>query len=125
MIGKGRKPASARWNTSVNGANFVNVTIAFTRSQEAAMAKSKGRRVTMAEARRRCRLSDEQVRRARKMGFFPYSLTARIPTPAQQRKQPVGDWIDSMYEKYQKEDARKRAMRTTTSEQALPPSYCG
>ena len=55
--------------------------------------RGKAKRITMAEAKRRCRLSDEQVRRAREMGFFPHSLVARIPAPAEHWKPPVGDWI--------------------------------
>jgi len=76
----------------------------------------------MAEAKRRCRLSDEQVRRAREMGFFPHSLVARIPAPAEHWKPPVGDWIDGLYEKRQKDAARKQA---TTPEQGLPPTSDG
>ncbi|MCL2000570.1 MAG: hypothetical protein FWG74_03975 [Planctomycetes bacterium] len=59
-----------------------------------------------ADAKRRCRLSVEQVRRAKEMGLNPVKLIKNIPAPTQQWKQPVGDWIDEMYEKRQAKAAR-------------------
>jgi hypothetical protein len=51
------------------------------------------------EARRRCRLSDEEVRMAKELGFKPKSLIKNIPSPSQQWKAPVSDWVRALYEK--------------------------
>jgi hypothetical protein len=50
-----------------------------------------------AEARRRCRLSDEDVRMARELGFQPRSLVKNIPSPSQPWKAPVSEWVRSLY----------------------------
>jgi hypothetical protein len=51
------------------------------------------------EAKRRCRLSDEDVRMAKQLGFGPKSLIKNIPSPSQKWKVPVRDWVRSLYEK--------------------------
>jgi hypothetical protein len=60
-----------------------------------------------AEAQRRCRLSDEEVRMARELGFRPKSLIKNIPSPSQKWKAPAGDWVRSLYE--EKIGARRQA----------------
>ena len=52
-----------------------------------------------AEAQRRCRLSDEEVRMARELGFQPKSLIKNIPSPSQQWKAPVGEWVQGALRK--------------------------
>jgi hypothetical protein len=52
-----------------------------------------------AEARKRCRLSEDEVRAAREMGLNPLSLIKNIPNASQRWKAPVGEWIRAMYEK--------------------------
>jgi len=59
------------------------------------------------EAKRRCRLTDEEVRMAKQLGFQPKSLIQNIPSPSQQWKAPVNEWVRSLYEK--KIGSRKRA----------------
>ena len=59
------------------------------------------------EAQRRCRLSDEEVRMARELGFKPKSLMKNIPSPSQKWKAPVGDWVRDLYE--EKVGSRKPA----------------
>jgi len=49
------------------------------------------------EAQRRCRLSDEEVRMAKELGFQPKSLIKNIPSPSQQWKEPVNEWVRSLY----------------------------
>ena len=41
------------------------------------------------EAKRKCRLGDEEIRMAREMGLNPKSLIKNIPSPKEQWKQPV------------------------------------
>ncbi len=52
-----------------------------------------------AEAKRRCRLSQEELEAARKMGLNPLSLIKNIPNPSERWKAPVSVWIRNMYEK--------------------------
>lgn len=51
------------------------------------------------EAKRRCRLNDEEVRMAKALGFQPRSLIKNVPSPSQQWKAPVKEWVRSQYEK--------------------------
>ena len=46
-----------------------------------------------AEAQRRCRLSDETLRMAKELGLNPRSLIKNIPSPTQQWKAPVEEWV--------------------------------
>jgi hypothetical protein len=50
------------------------------------------------EAQRRCRLSGEEVRMAKELGFQPKSLIKNIPSRAEQWKAPVNEWVRSLYE---------------------------
>ncbi len=61
-----------------------------------------------AEAQRRCRLWDEAVRMAKELGLSPRSLIKNIPSPTQQWKAPVEDWVRDLYEKRQRKTARKK-----------------
>jgi hypothetical protein len=51
------------------------------------------------EARRRCRLSAEDVRMAKELGFKPKSLIKNIPSPSQRWKAPVNEWVRDLHEK--------------------------
>jgi hypothetical protein len=48
------------------------------------------------EAQRRCRLSDEAVQMAKELGLNPRSLIKNIPSPSEQWKAPVEDWVRAM-----------------------------
>jgi hypothetical protein len=50
-----------------------------------------------AKAQRRCRLSDEALRMAKELGLNPTSLIKNIPSPKQQWKVPVEEWVHGMY----------------------------
>lgn len=58
------------------------------------------------EAKRLCKLSDEEVRMARELGFQPRSLTKNIPNPSQRWKAPVPVWIRSLYEERMEKSGR-------------------
>ena len=64
-----------------------------------------------AEAKKKCRLNEEDIRMAKEMGLNPKSLIKNIPSPREQWKQPVKIWIREMYE----ERHRKRRNRTASS----------
>ena len=51
------------------------------------------------EAKRRCRLSDEEVRMAKELGIKPRSLIKNIHAKSQPWKAPVNEWIRDLYAK--------------------------
>jgi hypothetical protein len=51
------------------------------------------------EAKRRCRLSDEEVRMAKELGIKARSLIKNIPAKSQPWKAPVSEWIRDLYAK--------------------------
>jgi len=63
------------------------------------------------EARRRCRLSAEDVRMAKELGFKPKSLIKNIPSPSQRWKAPVSDWVRDLHEKKIGSRNRRVALR--------------
>ena len=67
------------------------------------------------EAQRRCRLSDEAVRLAKELGLSPRSLIKNIPSPKQQWKAPVEDWVRHIYEKRQGATSRRRPVSPSTA----------
>lgn len=52
-----------------------------------------------AEAKRRCRLSAEELRMARELGFNPKKLSRHNPSPSQPWKLPVGQWLRKLHDK--------------------------
>jgi len=61
-----------------------------------------------AEAKRKCRLNNEDIRMAKELGLNPRSLLKNIPSKTQQWKLPVKDWIREMYQKLQDKAAKRR-----------------
>jgi len=64
-----------------------------------------------AEAKRRCRLSAEDVRKAREMGLNPRKLMGNMPSPSQQWKAPVHVWVRELYRKRQEKMAARAKRR--------------
>ena len=51
------------------------------------------------EARRHCRLDDDDVRMAKELGMSPSGLIKNISSKSQQWKRPVREWIRELYSK--------------------------
>lgn len=66
------------------------------------------------EAKKKCRLGDEEIRVAKEMGLNPKSLVKNIPNKKEQWKAPVKEWIHKMYDK-RNEKSRKKAERKAKS----------
>lgn len=45
------------------------------------------------EAKKKCRLNDEDIKIAKELGLNPRSLIKNIPNKSEQWKAPVKDWI--------------------------------
>lgn len=50
------------------------------------------------EAKKKCRLGEEEIHMAKEMGLNPKSLIKNIPNKKKMWKAPVKDWIRDMYE---------------------------
>ncbi|HUT90728.1 MAG TPA: hypothetical protein VMY37_14590 [Thermoguttaceae bacterium] len=71
----------------------------------------RGKRQTdWAEAKRLCRLNQQDAEMAKELGISPRSLIKNIPSPSQPWKAPVRYWIRELYEKkkQQKKAAEKK-----------------
>ncbi len=51
------------------------------------------------EAKRLCRLNQNDVEMAKALGFRPDVLVQAIPSPKQRWKQPVKEWVHELYRK--------------------------
>ena len=63
------------------------------------------------EAKRRCRLNDNDIQIAKELGLNPRSLIKNIPSKTEQWKLPVKDWIHQIYQKRQEKSERKKARK--------------
>lgn len=61
-----------------------------------------------AEAKKKCRLNDEDIALAKRLGLNPRSLIKNIPGKSEPWKAPVKDWLHEMDEKRQKKSAQKQ-----------------
>lgn len=76
-----------------------------------------------AEAKRRCRLSAEHVKRAKEMGLNPRKLIKNIPSPKEQWKLPIREWIDEMYEDRTGKTMRKAEPRACDNLPRREPDF--
>ena len=75
------------------------------------MAKKIKRDKDWVEAKRRCRLNQDDIRMAKELGMKPRSLIKNIPSKSQQWKAPVKYWIRDLYEKQQMKIAARKAAK--------------
>lgn len=59
------------------------------------------------EAKKKCRIGDEEIRMAKEIGLNPKSLIKNIPNKSEMWKAPVKDWIHDMYDKRQRKSRQK------------------
>jgi hypothetical protein len=89
------------------------------------LANKKKRDEDWAEAKRRCRLNQDDIRMAKELGMNPRSLIKNIPSKSQQWKAPVKYWIRDLYEKQQTKIAARRASKLHKPSPALSESASG
>jgi hypothetical protein len=63
------------------------------------------------KAKKLCRLNEEDIRIAKQMGLNPKSLIKNIPSKDQLWKEPVKDWLWSMWEDRQEKARKKQAKK--------------
>ncbi|MBR0196123.1 MAG: hypothetical protein IJQ32_07795 [Paludibacteraceae bacterium] len=60
------------------------------------------------EAKKKCRLNNDDIALAKRLGLNPRSLIKNIPSKSEPWKAPVKDWLHDMDEKRQKKTAQKQ-----------------
>ena len=60
------------------------------------------------DAKKKCRLNDDDIVLAKSLGLNPRSLIKNIPGKSEPWKAPVKDWLHEMDEKRQKKAAQKQ-----------------
>jgi len=74
------------------------------------------------EAKRRCKLSDEEVRMAKELGMKPHSLIKNIPAKSQPWKAPVNEWIRDLYAKRFGQERKSESAKSLTKPSNPPPN---
>lgn len=60
------------------------------------------------EAKKCCRLNNEDIALAKRLGLNPRSLIKNIPSKSEPWKAPVKDWLHEIDEKRQRKSAQKQ-----------------
>jgi len=60
-----------------------------------------------AEAKKKCRLNEEDIKIAKEMGLNPKSLIKNIPSKREQWKSPVKEWLHEMYDERTRKSEQK------------------
>ena len=76
-----------------------------------------------AEAKKKCRLNAETARMAKELGLNPGNLIKNRPSPSQQWKAPVHEWVRDLYAERQEKAAKKAAKKAAARSSVLlePP----
>ena len=68
-------------------------------------------------AKTKCRLNNEEIELAKKLGLNPKSLIKNIPSKSEPWKAPVGVWLRNIDEKRTKKSEQKRKRKERLSEE--------
>ena len=60
------------------------------------------------EAKKKCRLNNEDIKMAKELGLNPKSLIKNIPNKSEQWKAPVSIWIREIYEERKRKSLQKQ-----------------
>ena len=63
------------------------------------------------DAKKKCRLTDDDNARAKRLGLNPRSLIKNIPSKSEPWKAPVSVWLREMEEKRNRKAARRKARK--------------
>jgi hypothetical protein len=67
------------------------------------------------EAKKRCRLNQEDIAMAKELGISPRSLIKNVPSPSQRWKAPVKEWLRELYmKKFGRRKVRSNSAGTTS-----------
>ena len=68
------------------------------------------------DAKRKCRLNDEDIALAKRLGLNPRSLIKNIPSKSEPWKAPVRDWLREIDAKRQKKAAQKQKRKQSAKD---------
>lgn len=71
------------------------------------------------EAKKKCRIGDEEICMAKEMGLNPKSLIKNIPNKSEMWKALVKEWIHDMYDKRQRKSKRKAVQQNKDSSHSI------
>lgn len=63
------------------------------------------------DAKKKCRLNNEDIALAKRLGLNPRSLVKNIPSKSEPWKAPVSVWLCEMEEKRNRKAARRKARK--------------
>jgi hypothetical protein len=63
------------------------------------------------QAKKKCRLNEDDITRAKRLGLNPKSLMKNVPNKSEPWKAPVKDWLIGIEEKREKKAAQKQRRR--------------
>lgn len=66
------------------------------------------------EAKKKCRLNNDDIALAKRLGLNPGSLIKNIPNKSEPWKAPVKEWLHEIDEKRQKKAAQKQKRKEKT-----------
>jgi len=67
------------------------------------------------QAKQKCRLNEEDIARAKRMGLNPKNLIKNIPNKSEPWKSPVKDWLIEIESKREKKAEQKKRRRDARS----------
>lgn len=68
------------------------------------------------DAKKKCRLNNEDIALAKRLGLNPRSLVKNIPNKSEPWKAPVSAWLHEIDEKRQKKAAQKQKRKAKADE---------
>lgn len=68
------------------------------------------------DAKKKCRLNNEDIALAKRLGLNPRSLVKNIPSKSEPWKAPVSVWLHEIEAKRQKKAAQKQRRRAKTKQ---------
>lgn len=71
---------------------------------------------TWQDAKKKCRLNDDDIALAKRLGLNPRSLVKNIPSKSEPWKAPVSDWLHEIDEKRQKKADQKKKRKAKAGE---------
>ena len=73
------------------------------------------------DAKKKCRLNNEDIALAKRLGLNPRSLVKNIPSKSEPWKAPVSVWLHEIEAKHQKKAAQRPRRRAKTKQAEAAP----
>ena len=74
------------------------------------------------EAKKKCRLNNEDIARAKRLGLNPRSLIKNIPSKSEPWKAPVKEWLIEIEEERLRKSEQKKKRKAAAAKKAVDQS---